>query len=77
MYKQRQLYLKNNPEDRANGYYQRTLSLSFANLNLEIPRVRFGNSFRPALLPPAWKRVDKDYEELLFSMLAMGIQGHR
>ena len=33
-------------------------------LNLKIPRVRIGHSFRPAILPDRWKRIDKDYEEV-------------
>jgi hypothetical protein len=31
-----------------------------------------GNSFRPALLPSKWKRVDKDYENLLLALLTNG-----
>ncbi len=32
------------------------------NLDLKVPRVRIGNSFRPAILPHVWKHIDKDYE---------------
>lgn len=59
-------------EIQANGYYKRNLSLSFGQLNLKIPRIRSGNSFRPAILPPHWKRIDKEYEELIMAMLCNG-----
>ena len=72
MEKERELFLREHPENSANGFYQRKLYLSFDNLDLKVPRVRFGNSFRPAILPERWKRVDKDYEELLIAMLANG-----
>ena len=72
MLKERELFLKKHPENTANGFYPRNLYLSFGNLQLKIPRVRIGHSFRPAILPERWKRVDKDYEELLIAMLANG-----
>ena len=72
MIKEREAFLKNHPDNKSNGFYPRNLSLSFANLNLKVPRVRFGNSFRPALLPEPWKRVNKDYENLLLSFLTNG-----
>jgi len=72
MVKERENFLNNNPDNKSNGFYPRNLSLSFANLNLKVPRVRFGNSFRPALLPEPWKRVNKDYENLLLSFLTNG-----
>ena len=61
-----------NLHKRVNRPYPRNLYLSFGNLQLKIPRVRIGHSFRPAILPERWKRVDKDYEELLIAMLANG-----
>ena len=72
MLKERDLFLQQNPDNKANGFYNRSLTLSFAKLNLRVPRVRFGNSFRPALLPQHWKRANKDYEELLLSFLVNG-----
>jgi len=68
----RNLYLKLNPYNRANGFYSRKLNLSLGELNLQVPRVRYGNRFRPSILPPRWQRVDKDYEELLVALLANG-----
>lgn len=56
--------------DNANGYYNRTLSLSVGRLNLKVPRVRYGMNFRPVILPGRWKRVDKEYEEFIIALLA-------
>ena len=72
MVAERDLYLSLATDNQANGYYNRTLRLTMGNLNLKVPRVRFGNSFRPSLLPERWKRVDKDYENLLIALLANG-----
>jgi putative transposase len=55
----------------ANGFYKRDLKLTLGDLNLKIPRIRSGSQF-PAILPPHWKRIDKDYEELLIAMLCNG-----
>ncbi len=48
------------------------LQLAIGKLNLKVPRVRISNAFRPALLPAKWKRVDKDYENLLLALLTNG-----
>jgi len=72
MMKEREVYLQRHPEDRANGFYERRLGLRFSEVDLKVPRVRFGRQFRPTILPPHWKRVDRDYEELLLGMLANG-----
>jgi len=52
MLKERQFYNEAN-SSTFNGFYQRNLALSFGNLKLNIPRVRFGNNFRSCLLPSA------------------------
>lgn len=57
---------------QANGFYDRQLHLSLGKLKLKVPRVRCGRAFRPLLLPERWKRVDKDYEQLLLAMLSNG-----
>ena len=69
---ERNLFLKLHPENQANGFYNRTLNLTLGQLNLKVPRVRIGNTFRPSLLPEKWRRVDKDYENLLLALLANG-----
>ena len=69
---EREAYAKRAPSNPANGFYDRTLSLSFGKLNIRVPRVRIGSSFRPALLPERWKRVDKSYENIIQAFLANG-----
>jgi len=72
MKQERQIYLNQDINNYANGYYDRTLGLTFGKLNLKIPRVRYGNKFYPSLLPEKWKRVDKEYENLLLALLSNG-----
>lgn len=72
MLRERDRHLELSPGERANGFYQRNLHLTLGKLRLKVPRVRSGKAFRPAILPPRWKRADKDYEELLIAMLANG-----
>jgi len=72
MLAERNLFLKLHPENQANGFYSRILNLTSGQLNLKVPRVRIGNTFRPSLLPEKWRRVDKDYENLLLALLANG-----
>ena len=67
-----QSLLQRGEKDYANGFYPRNLYLTLGQLHLKVPRVRFSKSFRPAILPPRWKRIDRDYEELLIAMLANG-----
>jgi len=72
MVAERDLYLSLSPENSANGFYNRKLKLTIGALDLKIPKVRIERSFRPSLLPEKWKRVDKDYENLLLALLANG-----
>ena len=46
---ERKIYLKEHPENSANGFYGRNLLLSIGDLNIKVPRVRIGNTFRPSL----------------------------
>lgn len=70
---ERDIFLQQVPGESANGFYSRTLQLAIGKLDLKVPRIRHGKEFRPAaLLPPKWKRVDKDYENLLLAMLTNG-----
>jgi len=72
MKRDRDNFLKDHLEMPANGFYKRDLKLTLGELNLKIPRIRSGTTFRPAILPPHWKRIDKDYEELLIAMMCNG-----
>ena len=69
---QRELFLMDNTDNSANGFYDRDMHLSMGKIKLKVPRVRFGNTFRPALLPEKWRRVDKEYENTLLAFLANG-----
>src|SRR5690606_1479122 len=66
---ERDIFLQRVPDESANGFYSRTLQLAIGKLDLKVPRIRHGKEFRPALPPPKWKRVEKDYENLLLAML--------
>ena len=72
MIAERDIYLSLSTDNQTNGFYNRTLKLTMGDLDLKVPRGRFGNSFRPSLLPEKWKRVDKDYENPLLALLANG-----
>lgn len=72
MLKEQEAFLEDNPEEYRNGFYSRIVSTHMGNLNLEIPRVRTSNSFRPSILPKRWKRVNKEYEEFILALLANG-----
>jgi len=73
MEKERDIFLQDAlPPDAGNGFYTRMLQLAMGRLNLKVPRVRQGANFRPVLLPPRWKRVDKEYENLLLALLTNG-----
>ncbi|MEM5882369.1 MAG: transposase [Candidatus Aenigmatarchaeota archaeon] len=72
MLKERDFFLSQNEDEQGNGFYSRTLNTYYGKLNLKIPRIRSGNSFRPALLPPRWKRFNKEYEEFVLACLANG-----
>ena len=52
MEKERELFLREHPENSANGFYNRKLYLSFDALDLRVPRVRFGGTFTPAAILP-------------------------
>lgn len=64
MLKDREQFLKNNPDSLGNGFYDRDLNTSLGSLNLSIPRADT-NAFRPSILPERWKRTDKSYDELV------------
>src|SRR5919198_1907058 len=76
MEKERGIFLSNlahiGEKDYANGYYNRYLQLAIGTLNLQVPRIRTSKGFRPIVLPPKWKRVDRDYEEVLIALISNG-----
>jgi transposase-like protein len=70
--KEREQYLKENAEDKGNGYYARTLGTSLGKLNLEVPRTRREN-FRAGILPDKYnKRADVSLLNLLYALIYNG-----
>jgi transposase-like protein len=61
-------YLKENAEDKGNGYYAHTLGTSLGKLDLEVPRTRREN-FRPGILPDKYKRADASLLNVVWSNL--------
>ena len=48
---ERDLYLEHRPEDRPNGFYDRSLQVGSVPVDIRVPRTRNGD-FRHANLPP-------------------------
>jgi len=67
---ERSAYLDATPEDKANGYYSRSLEAGSLPLSLKVPRTRSG-AFRPAVLPPPYQRAFPEHKrELLLGLVA-------
>ena len=78
MRQEREEYLQQHPEDRSNGFYQRSIIDQMVGLikGLQVPRTRSGQ-FRPSLLPPKWKRSDQWFTALLLAMFSSGLSRRR
>ncbi|WP_460176309.1 transposase [Thermodesulfovibrio hydrogeniphilus] len=68
MKKERDFFVEADSDNKSNGFYQRQLGCMFGNLNLSVPRDRQGR-FRSAVLPPHWKRFDKDFEDFILNLI--------
>ena len=65
----RAIYLKNNPQDKGNGFYQRKLQIGAISFPVDVARTRCGN-FRPFFLPPSHTRyLPEEYHDLAYSFL--------
>jgi transposase-like protein len=72
MAEERQLFLEEHPEDRGNGFYERTLLTSSGIIeDLRVPRTRSGE-FYPAILPGK-RRASVDLGDLVLLMFQCGI----
>lgn len=71
MLKEREMFLRNNGSNKANGFYSRTLASGLGKIELTIPRDRL-SEFRPYLLPTQWKRGEQTYEDLMASLVMHG-----
>jgi len=52
---ERGAYLQGTPQDKANGFYPRSLLVGSVPIEMEVPRTRSGQ-FRPPSLPPRYQR---------------------
>jgi len=68
MAKERELFLKEQAENKANGYYERGLACALGKLGLSVPRDRKGD-FRSAVMPDLWQRSDESLQDLLFNLI--------
>jgi transposase-like protein len=68
MLKERELYLQDHPEDRANGYApQRSLKVKTTPVDVERPRTR--GDFYPAMLPRYQRHIPSEYQNMLERIL--------
>src|SRR6266576_5093944 len=73
---ERHAYLQRTPQDKPNGFYDRSLQLGAIPVDLQVPRTRSG-AFRPATLPPLYQRgYSQETQSLLLSLLASGRSLH-
>jgi putative transposase len=68
MLKEREFYLKEEAENKANGFYDRKLATALGNLGLTVPRDRKG-VFRPSIMPETWKRSDISFDDFLHKLV--------
>jgi transposase-like protein len=67
---ERRQFLNDADDDKANGFYERSLKLGSIPLDIEVPRTRSGE-FRPTLLPPPYQRsYPQETQSLLLGLLA-------
>ena len=72
MAQERELFLDEHPEDKGNGYYERSLLTSSGLIeDLRVPRTRSGE-FYPALLPGK-RRASVDLGDLVLVMFSCGV----
>ncbi|BAT71785.1 transposase IS654 family [Thermosulfidibacter takaii ABI70S6] len=69
---EREIYLEEHPETRANGFYERKLNTTYGGIeNLRVPRTR-DRGFRPHIIPYR-KRTLFDLEEVVTLLFASGV----
>lgn len=68
MQAERNLHLQNDPDDKANGFYSRSLGTASGPMLLQVPRDRDGD-FRPQILPPPFARDSEQRLQLLQALL--------
>lgn len=68
MKKERELFLSNQQDNKANGYYSRDLACMFGNLNLKVPRDRL-SFFRPLVLPSPYQKADESFNNFVLNLI--------
>ena len=68
MSKEREIFLREETENKANGFYQRKLASALGSMGLSVPRDR-NSSFRPSIIPDPYKRMDPSFEDLLVNLI--------
>jgi putative transposase len=71
MRSERRIFLQGSTDNKANGYYPRTLTGGSWRLDIDVPRDRRGQ-FRPHILPEPYRRTESSYVDLLISLIANG-----
>ena len=67
---ERDLHLEHRPDDRPNGFYDRSLQAGSVPIDIRVPRTRNGD-FRPANLPSPYQRgYPEEVESILLGLLA-------
>src|SRR5215470_19846743 len=67
---ERGAYLQNQTEDKANGFYPRSLLVGSVPVEIEVPRTRSGQ-FRPPSLPARYQRgFSEETQSLLLGLLS-------
>jgi len=67
---ERGAYLEDAPQDKANGYYPRSLLVGSVPVELDVPRTRSGQ-FRPPSLPARYQRgYSEETQSLLLGLLS-------
>lgn len=65
---ERKVYIKNNEEQKGNGYMERELGTPVGRLSLSVPRTR-DSEFRPQILPDKYQRDHSDKLNLIKSLM--------
>ena len=68
MKKEREIYLRESIDNKANGYYERQLACFLGNLGISVPRDR-KSEFRPAILPSEWQKGDESFQEFILNLV--------
>ncbi len=68
MEKEGEMYLRQSTDNKANGFYQRSLACLLGNLNLNVPWDR-KSDFRSNFLPPPYVKSDPSFDEVIKKLI--------